>query len=108
MLAQRESIYIVWIALTYMMFSTFLRCFFQLFSCTTLGGTFSIPKLQGAFDVMCSLSDGNYLTFTAAIGAPTALFLIIGMPALVFIVIYRSDRNDERVISVYGGTYIYV
>ena len=97
-----RAIAVTLITLCYMMYSNLLRSFFQLFSCTTLGGNFNIPKLNGALNHLCSLTlDPTYALYTAAIGIPAGLFLLC-LPVLSFLTLRSADRTSDYTSHVYG------
>ena len=100
-----RNVMISLIVLLYMSYSKILRSLFQLFDCTKLDGFFAELRLQGALDVECSMEDVTYRTSMLTLAAPITVMYLVPSPFLALWKLNRSDRGEDKTITVYGFLY---
>jgi hypothetical protein len=100
-----KNITISLVVLSFLMYSSFVRSFFQMFSCAYFIGD-GHSRLYGALDTICYSSE--HIFWLALVALPTFLILIVGLPLHAWRKLYSVSRNPEitpqnaHVLATYG------
>ena len=101
-----EKIMISVIVLTFLMYSSILRTFFALFACVTYTGD-GQSRLSGSLETICY--SASHMNWIIGLGLPTFFVLIVGLPFLACLRVYREHRlnklTDPDNISTIGFLY---
>jgi hypothetical protein len=104
LLSTTQKIIISYIALLYLVYSNFVRLWFQLFSCTQFRDVENIPiesekRLNGALDMICYQS--GHVNWLLMLGLPVGIFIILGVPLLAFLKLSRNRRSGSSMEGTY-------
>ncbi len=97
-LGTKQKIIISFIALLYLVYSNFVRLWFQLFSCTQYRGE-SKRRLNGALDIFCY--ESVHLSWLAVLGLPVGICVIFGIPAGAYWILSHSKRGGASAEGTY-------
>ena len=90
------------IALFYISYSSMTRTGLGIFNCILYSGETS-GRLANALDNKCF--EGGHLKWVLSLGIPFTLIVVIGVPFIVWFILYRNRGNlinDRQVVARYG------
>jgi hypothetical protein len=100
-----QKITISIVVLSFLMYSSFVRSFFQMFSCSYFVGD-GQARLLGALDTVCYSSGHNFWLLIVAL--PSFVILVAGLPLYAWMKLYSVSGSREmtpqhgQVLVTYG------